>query len=110
MAFVECPQCGEEYSEHAPQCPNCGGSGDSGEASVEVEAPAHNATRRNANSRRQPTEVVVTDIEMSFRNMVVFMVKWVFASIPAFILIWFIAAAFVLIVSTLTGGAIGVLN
>jgi len=35
----------------------------------------------------EPNYVVVTDIRMSFTSMVVFMVKWVIASIPAFIIL-----------------------
>lgn len=40
-------------------------------------------------------EVVVTDIRMSFWSMVVFMVKWALASIPALfilVLIFYLAA------------------
>lgn len=36
--------------------------------------------------------VAVTDIRMDFGSMVAFMVKWAFATIPALILIWLIAA------------------
>jgi ABC-type sugar transport system permease subunit len=39
--------------------------------------------------------VVVTDIDMSFGNMVWFMVKWAFASIPAMIIIAIIVAVLV---------------
>ena len=38
-------------------------------------------------------EVIIKDIKMSFGSMVEFMVKWVIASIPAFIIllvIWFL--------------------
>jgi len=35
----------------------------------------------------EPTYVIVTDIRMSFSSMVEFMVKWVFASIPALIIL-----------------------
>ena len=35
-------------------------------------------------------EVIVTDIKMSFVSMVVFMVKWVIAAIPALIILGFI--------------------
>ena len=31
--------------------------------------------------------VIVTDINMPFMSMVIFMVKWVIASIPAFIIL-----------------------
>ena len=44
--------------------------------------------------------VVVVDIKMPFLSMVIFMVKWVIASIPAFIILSIIAA----IIMTLLGG------
>ncbi len=37
--------------------------------------------------RLDAREVIVTDIEMPFSSMVVFMVKWVIAAIPAFIIL-----------------------
>ena len=36
-------------------------------------------------------EVIVTDIKMPFTSMIVFMVKWALASIPAFIILLIIA-------------------
>jgi hypothetical protein len=50
--------------------------------------------------------VVVTDIRMSFLSMVVFMVKWVVASIPAFIVLSIIGS----ILMMLLGGMMGSLN
>lgn len=35
----------------------------------------------------QDNHVVITDVKMPFMSMVVFMVKWVLASIPAFIIL-----------------------
>jgi hypothetical protein len=35
----------------------------------------------------EKNEVVVTDIKMPFMSMVVFMIKWVIASIPAIIIL-----------------------
>jgi CheY-like chemotaxis protein len=40
---------------------------------------------------RISNEVIVTDIQMPFMSMVVFMVKWALASIPAFIILLIIA-------------------
>jgi len=37
-------------------------------------------------------EVVVTDIKMPFASMVLFMIKWAIASIPAFIILSIIGA------------------
>lgn len=36
-------------------------------------------------------EVVIKDIEMSFGSMVVFMIKWTIAAIPAFIVLTVVA-------------------
>ncbi len=51
-------------------------------------------------------EVVVTDVRMPFFSMVVFMVKWVIASIPAFIILAILSA----ILSLVFGGFIGAFN
>lgn len=51
----------------------------------------------------EPSYVVVTDIRMSFLSMVVFMVKWVIASIPAFIILSIIFS----ILMALFGGMMG---
>lgn len=37
-------------------------------------------------------KVIVTDIKMSFWSMVIFMIKWTIASIPAFIILIALAA------------------
>ena len=39
---------------------------------------------------RNKNEVVITDIKMQFASMVVFMVKWVIASIPAMIILFLV--------------------
>ena len=45
-------------------------------------------------------KVIVTDIKMSFWSMVIFMIKWTIASIPAFIILIILAA----LVMTLLAG------
>jgi hypothetical protein len=47
-------------------------------------------------------EVVITDIHMPFTSMVSFMVKWVIASIPAFIILVFLF----MLVSAIFGGVL----
>ncbi len=42
-------------------------------------------------------EVVVTDIKMPFMSMVVFMIKWAIASIPAFMLLSILFGIFAMI-------------
>ena len=49
-------------------------------------------------------EVVITDIKMQFGSMVVFMVKWVIASIPAMIILFIIG----LILSALGIGTLAI--
>ena len=48
--------------------------------------------------------VTITDINMEFSSMVLFMVKWVIASIPAFIILATIVFLFLLGFSLLLGG------
>ena len=50
------------------------------------------------------SEVVVTNIKMPFFSMVVFMIKWAIASIPAIIILSFLFAIFGLIFSSFMGG------
>ena len=49
-------------------------------------------------------EVVVTDIKMPFMSMVVFMIKWAIAAIPAFILLSILFGVFTMIFGGLMGG------
>jgi len=51
----------------------------------------------------QNNEVTVVDIKMSFWSMVVFMVKWVLASIPAIMILLFLGA----MTAGLLGGFLG---
>ena len=54
-----------------------------------IAKPNYSQTQQNNKS-----EVVVVDIKMPFWSMVVFIVKWVIASIPAFIILIIIGAIF----------------
>ena len=47
--------------------------------------------------------VIVTDIRMPFMSMVVFMVKWVIASIPAMIILAIITSVFMAIIGRMSG-------
>jgi len=49
-------------------------------------------------------EVIVTDVKMPFLSMVVFMIKWAIASIPAFIILSLLFALFTLIFGGFMGG------
>jgi hypothetical protein len=48
--------------------------------------------------------VVVTDISMPFLSMMIFMIKWVIASIPAFIILSIMGGIVTAILGALMGG------
>lgn len=58
------------------------------------------------NSREEQT-VVVTDVRMPFGSMVVFLIKWALASIPALLIMWFIFAILMVLFMTLFGSFTG---
>ncbi len=49
-------------------------------------------------------EVVVTNVKMPFGSMVVFMVKWAIATIPALIILSLAGSIIIGILSTIFGG------
>ncbi len=53
-------------------------------------------------------EVTVTDIKMPFGSMVVFMVKWALASIPAIIILFLVGAVVSVVFSGFIAALIGV--
>jgi hypothetical protein len=61
-------------------------------ASLPPLPPAPAAEAPSLSRKPRPTEmrVVVTDINMRFSSMIVFMIKWAFAAIPAIIIIFLI--------------------
>lgn len=48
--------------------------------------------------------ISVVDFDMPFGRMVVFMIKWAFAAIPALIVIWMVLFACLMIVAAFFGG------
>lgn len=81
---------------------------DSSESKVSASKPSKssnlfsksNATLSSSDTSL-PHSVVITDIQMPFASMVVFMVKWAIAAIPAFIIL--------LILTALFSGVLGIL-
>jgi hypothetical protein len=49
-------------------------------------------------------EVVVTDVQMPFMSMVLFMVKWSLASIPAFLILFALGAILLVLFASVFGG------
>lgn len=81
---------------------------------VDASEPTNSANKPSKTKRSvvvsstgSASEVVVTDIQMSFISMVVFMVKWVLASIPAFIILCIIFTVVVAIFGGLIVGIVG---
>jgi len=59
---------------------------------------------RSLHGKNSMNEVIIKDIQMPFWSMVIFMVKWAFAAIPAIIII----AIFVAALAGMLGGLFGV--
>lgn len=55
----------------------------------------------------KPQQVVITDIRMNFISMVIFMVKWAFAAIPAMIIIFLIVGAMSAVLTGVVAGFVG---
>lgn len=106
---VNCPHCGEPARAPAESvgkkadCPSCGRNFriPSDVPSLPPVARASTAVPPPPMVHQEPLlkkkiEVVVTDFDMPFGSMVMFMIKWAIAAIPAFIVLavlWFAVAA-----------------
>ncbi len=75
---------------------------DASEANSNPKIKSKNKVSVSLSKDGSVNEVIVTDIQMSFISMVVFMVKWVLASIPAFIILAIIGS----IITTIFLGAL----
>jgi len=54
--------------------------------------------------------ITVTDIKMPFGSMVIFMIKWAIASIPAAIILFLIGAVFIGVLGGIFGGMHGLMR
>lgn len=54
--------------------------------------------------------VTVTDIQMPFGSMVIFMIKWAIASIPAAIILFLIASVFAVVFGGVFSGMTGLMR
>lgn len=95
MAGLKCPRCGLFSPETAERC-DCG-----------YEFKRRAAAIQRANDVTTPVDpmakVSVVDVSMPFGSMVLFMVKWAIASIPALLIL----VALGMIVAALVGGMAG---
>jgi hypothetical protein len=97
----KCTYCGKEYPDGTGlACPT------DGQPLVDFspDPPALPKIRRLKDAARI-VQVVVKDFEMTFGSMVVFMIKWALASIPAFIILAALAAAIFLFLTQLGVGS-----
>ena len=83
---MKCPNCKLENPPDAMRC-DCGYDFTAGFMPVVAETPPVAPAPQIRAIRHDESRVVITDINMRFDSMVVFMVKWAFASIPAFIIV-----------------------
>jgi hypothetical protein len=99
-----CKGCGEVFSAIEMEngyCKSC--KTNQKQSTVKLETENNNLSSSPiSNTKKQ--EVIVTDIKMPFMSMVFFMVKWVIASIPAFIIL----AILVMIASAIIGSIVGI--
>lgn len=102
---MRCPKCKyeptmAEQTNNKDQCPSCGifyakymahlkakSNADSQTGKTEASAVSPSLSKKAVQAISGSQPVVVVDIQMKFWSMVVFMVKWAFAAIPALIII-----------------------
>ena len=110
---IKCPHCGEELEATADvhgtviACPSCNGQV-SVPAMQKLHIPPKPARTAPSTQKTKPDvkEVVVTDIRMGFSSMVIFLVKWAVAAIPAAIILAVAGLIFWLVVLAFIGGCI----
>lgn len=95
-----CPKCGAVITDEH-QYSWCSKCGEPIPADLAARVPHVQALRAQTQvastaAAKPPappeTRVVITDINMRFSSMIIFMVKWAFAAIPAIIIIYLIIA------------------
>ena len=98
MPMKKCTYCGKEHpDEQLLACPI------DGHALVEF-TPIPTFAPASTLSRPHPIQVVVKDFEMSFGSMVVFMLKWAVAAVPALIILGAVGFAIFLLLNIVSRG------
>ena len=97
-----CPECGIYYQK-ALELRLAAKSKQQAAAQLEVAKAMSPKVKAVMAQYKGAQPVVIVDMSMSFNSMVVFMVKWVIASIPAMMILFALA----LVLSLLFGGLIG---
>ena len=104
MEQVFCKQCDseknyDEVKKNLNLCPDCNADLSAGLKSSPTPKTKTTSTKKKNESKiidvssaqsHNANEVIITDVKMKFGSMIMFMVKWVIASIPAFIILFLI--------------------
>lgn len=92
---MQCNFCRYEFTmreiQDEAECPRCAENRQRAEAPA-VSPPVAAHVKKVMGEYQGAQPVVILDLNMSFNSMVWFMVKWVLASIPAFIILFVIFA------------------
>jgi len=95
MAKKECDKCNEEFEdfghEHITTCMKCNRSKKTEQSETQIKVEKEQQEKQQKNEEKS---VHVKSFSMPFGDMVMFMVKWAIASIPAFIILFIIGAIF----------------
>jgi uncharacterized membrane protein YvbJ len=92
-----CPACGQQNYIGAACCHWCQARFP---ASLNEDASIASFYKEKSQYRQ---EVVVVDFRMSFNSMIIFMIKWAIAAIPAMILLFFIGMILIAILAGMRG-------
>lgn len=107
----KCPSCGVYFAKyHARMQREAGGPAAADDLPPSPPARPVTSVAKSAQDFRGlpirgPVPVVVTDIEMRFGSMVVFMVKWALAAIPAMMILTALAAVLFVMIGTMFSSA-----
>lgn len=119
---MRCPKCKyeptmAEQTNNKDQCPSCGifyakymahlkakSSADNQVEKAETSTISTSPSKKAVQTLNGSQPVVVVDIQMKFWSMVVFMVKWAFAAIPALIIIALIITALTMFLTGFISG------
>jgi predicted Zn finger-like uncharacterized protein len=109
-AEAECGECSHAFTIQRPKAKAVpvppAPTASSGRKRVKAPAAAVSAQSARSQKPGEPQKVIVTNIKMSFGAMVVFMIKWVLAAIPAFIILALIFGILSLIFGAIVTGCV----
>lgn len=104
-----CPSCGTDVIVPAPDGVDLGIATDFGPPPPAKEAspyqpPSAPIDPSRADYSTPAQRVIVTDFDMPFGSMVLFIIKWVLASIPAMLILWLLMVVLLGVGALVLGG------